>query len=217
MRARGSARVRSTKVRKYESTKVRKYERKLRFSQAPARESSDARSDVNSALERLKSRQQGHTVRLRGLGGPAVCGVPCTSASATERVRPILCVAKRAAAAATVHEGGLCVFPAANSFALGADSAAWTCAASHASARPNRQASSGAVVTAGSARAAASAFEQAEVRFFGPATRDASGRFSVAGPQNDRRWAFLTISSRATVISKERRAVPADTPDPARD
>src|ERR1044071_8699571 len=68
---------------------------------------------MNSPLQRRK-------VRLRGLGGPTACGVPRTCASAAsllERVRSAPGVS------ATVREGGLCAFPAANSFAPGADAA----------------------------------------------------------------------------------------------
>ena len=37
---------------------------------------------------RLKPRLRRHEVRLRGLGGPTACGVPCTGASATGELRP---------------------------------------------------------------------------------------------------------------------------------
>jgi hypothetical protein len=47
---------------------------------------------------------------------------------------------------------------------------------------------SGSAVSAAFARAAASGLAVAESRFFGPATRGARGRFSAAGPQNDRLW-----------------------------
>jgi hypothetical protein len=71
---------------------------------------------------RLKPRLESHEVRLRGLRGlrgPAVCGVPNAGASAAGALslRFVGPPSQRSAPAATVHEGGLRVFPAANSFA----------------------------------------------------------------------------------------------------
>ena len=65
---------------------------------------------------RMKSRLGKRNVRLRGLGGPAVYGVPGACASATR-------LAARPALAATVREGGLREVPAAISIAPGADDA----------------------------------------------------------------------------------------------
>jgi hypothetical protein len=88
---------------------------------------------------------------------------------------------------------------------------------------------SGLVATARVVRAAASGHAVAESRFLGPATRAASRKCSAAGPRNDRsrfhpagcarrppRTENLPTTPR-TVISRERRTSPADTPHPGRD
>src|SRR5688500_13539218 len=46
------------------------------------------RMSCRPPAEGMNSPQQPHEVRLRGLGGPSVCGVPGTCASATWITRP---------------------------------------------------------------------------------------------------------------------------------
>jgi hypothetical protein len=105
------------------------------------------------AVETAAPRLQRHKVRLRGLGGLAVYGGPRTCASATGAgLRLPRHVFAAPHTAVTIREGGFCDFPAANSFAPGADSAAGVCAAFHAPPRPQpgvlRPAASRAVETA---------------------------------------------------------------------
>jgi len=63
---------------------------------APAPSRAPERARPAPSPGRLKPRLQGHEVRLRGLGGPGVCGVPCTGASqpgaaAGSRAIPRIC------------------------------------------------------------------------------------------------------------------------------
>jgi hypothetical protein len=115
------------------------------------------RTGGNSPRRRTSRISSGEFIRSRcGLGGPGVCGLPraCASATSTLSRGSVGGLPQRSALAATVRAGGLCAFPAANSFAPaggrhvtgsesqrasfapGADPAARACAASQATARP---------------------------------------------------------------------------------
>jgi hypothetical protein len=63
--------------------------------------------------ERLKPQLQRHKVRLRGLGGMGVCGVPRPGASATGPRHRLRRVSSRPARAVTIRGGGFRDFPAA--------------------------------------------------------------------------------------------------------
>src|SRR5688500_278321 len=64
--------------------------------------------------ERMNSPLQNHKVRLRGLGGPGVCGVPgaCASAPSTFSPGSVGRLSQRSAPAATVRAGDESILPA---------------------------------------------------------------------------------------------------------
>jgi hypothetical protein len=105
---------------------------------------------------RLKPRHRGYNVTKSAWADWAAR--PCTASHAPARPHPgracgsLDMYSQRLTPAVTIREGGFCDFPAANSFAPGADSAAGVCAAFHAPARPQpgvlRPAASRAVETA---------------------------------------------------------------------
>src|SRR5687768_9024254 len=73
----------------------------------------------------------------------------------------------------------------------------------------------GTFATAGWCGAAASAFEVAESRFFGPATRSAKGRSRVAGPQNDRaRYSLFPVPYSLAPLLHPAQEIQPDHPRP---